>query len=66
MLKLELLAGPDGCAGKSCPTIYKTDRGTVVVQGYTVTEATTAALGPGESLVEIPAALIDELLASRS
>jgi hypothetical protein len=47
------------CGGGSCPTVYRTDRGTLVVQGYTVT-ATDANidLPVGEQLVEIPAELL--------
>ena len=55
------------CLGKdskngACPTLYATDRGTYVVQGWTVTDP--EALGDlrdvlnGESFVEIPKELI--------
>ena len=64
MLKLQLLAGPRGCSGGKCPTIYGTDRGTIVVQGYIVTEPTDAQLGDGEALVEIPADLLKDLVLS--
>jgi hypothetical protein len=48
------------CFDGTCPTIYKTDRGTFVVQGYTVADA--AVTPPeGEALVEIPAELLREL-----
>ena len=51
-----------GCYGGSCPTIYATDRGTVVVQGRLLnhTDVTTAGVTPaeGEALVEIPADLL--------
>jgi len=47
------------CGNGSCPTVYKTDRGTVVVQGYTVTPQTAGIDVPqGEQLVEIPADLL--------
>ena len=47
------------CGGGSCPTVYRTDRGTLVVQGYTVTPATAGLEVPaGEQLVEIPADLL--------
>ncbi len=45
----------------SCPTLYATDRGTFVVQGWKVTdpEALSAMNVPDhESAVEIPAALL--------
>ncbi|MEV0715859.1 hypothetical protein [Asanoa sp. NPDC050611] len=44
-----------GCTGGSCPTIYESGRGTIVVQGYTVpAEASGVAVPAGEQLVEIP------------
>jgi hypothetical protein len=45
------------CRDGTCPTIYTTDRGTVVVQGYTVTDA-DVSVPEGEALVEIPAELL--------
>ena len=43
------------CSSGSCPTVYVTNRNTVVVQGYTVTaEAAGVELPAGELLVEIP------------
>jgi hypothetical protein len=44
---------------ESCPTLYWTDRGTAVVQGYLVTnlETLSAPLGIGEAVVEVPFAL---------
>lgn len=47
------------CGGGSCPTVYRTDRGTLVVQGYTVTpDNVSIDLPAGEQLVEIPAELL--------
>lgn len=47
------------CGNGSCPTVYKTDRGTLVVQGYTVTpQAAGVDLPDGEQLVEIPVDLL--------
>jgi hypothetical protein len=47
------------CGGGTCPTVYRTDRGTLVVQGYTVTaENVDIDLPAGEQLVEIPAELL--------
>jgi RNase P/RNase MRP subunit p29 len=60
-MQLEQISGPH-CVGKSCPTIYKSDRGTIVVQGYVVDEPHNAVLAANESLVEIPAALLAEML----
>jgi hypothetical protein len=62
-MKLTLLG--DNCAnGRTCPRIYLTDRGTVLVQGYDVNdnETLTAVNAPaGESVVEIPISLLKEV-----
>jgi hypothetical protein len=51
------------CGGGTCPTVYRTDRNTFVVQGYTVTAETAGLDIPaGEQLVEVPAELIAEAL----
>jgi hypothetical protein len=60
-MQLTRLAG--NCPDRStCPTIYATDRGTVVVQGYTLAPAEVSQIGlpSGESAVEIPASLLEE------
>ncbi|WP_205650413.1 hypothetical protein [Actinoplanes solisilvae] len=55
--RLELLAA--SCVIGSCPTVYVTDRGTVVVQGYAISETDAGlTLAPGEGLVEIPCDLL--------
>lgn len=47
------------CGSGTCPTVYRTDRGTVVVQGYAVAPAQVGIdLPAGEQLVEIPADLL--------
>lgn len=47
------------CGGGSCPTVYRTDRGTLIVQGYTVSaDSVDLDLPDGEQLVEIPAELL--------
>lgn len=47
------------CGGGHCPTVYRTDRGTLVVQGYAVNAQVAGVdLPPGELLVEIPADLL--------
>jgi hypothetical protein len=55
--RMKVIAG--GCFDGTCPTIYATDRGTIVVQGQQVNDS-DVTLGPGEVLVEIPAALLKE------
>lgn len=52
--------------GGHCPTLFATDRDSYVVQGRVVTDPealaaiqnTYAGIGPDETLVEIPAALV--------
>lgn len=45
-----------------CPTLYKTDRGTIVVQGYKVNDPEAMGdvrdLAENETLVEIPRELL--------
>jgi hypothetical protein len=54
------------CGGGTCPTIYRTDRGTLVVQGSPVDPGEAGIeLPAGELLVEIPESLLDEILAGR-
>jgi hypothetical protein len=51
------------CGSNTCPTVYKSDQGTLVVQGYTVTaERAGVDLPDGEMLVEIPAELLREAM----
>lgn len=53
------------CGAGSCPTVYRTDRGTLVVQGYTVSaESANIDLPAGEQLVEIPAELLAAAVAA--
>lgn len=53
--------GSESDDGKS-PTVYSTDRGTFVVQGWKITDATVRAqarnLPDHEDMVEIPLALL--------
>lgn len=59
-LRLIHLAGQ--CGAGTCPTVYRTDRETIVVQGYVVNEDSAGVEVPdGERLVEIPT---DVLLAA--
>lgn len=47
------------CSNSSCPTVYRTSRNTVVVQGYTVNaEEAGVSVPAGERLVEIPMELL--------
>jgi hypothetical protein len=55
-MRLTMLRG--SCVGGDCPTVYATDRGTLVVQGATVTDAEGVSVPAGETLVEVPADLL--------
>ena len=60
-MKLTKLAG---CSGGTCPAVFETDRGTIVVQGSKVTDPEALAaieLPAHETLVEIPAELLASL-----
>jgi hypothetical protein len=47
------------CGNGSCPTIYRTDRGTLVIQGFPLSPAAAGIDVPdGETLVEIPESLL--------
>lgn len=59
-MRLEFL-GTDSRDGE-CPTLYRTDRGTIIVQGYKVTDPEALAdlrdLADDETVVEIPEKLL--------
>jgi hypothetical protein len=61
-MKLEKVIG-SGCAGGDCPAIYRTDRGTFVVQGNRVkaTEVSQLHVPEHEVLTEIPEELVQSL-----
>ncbi|WAE73330.1 hypothetical protein OUQ99_30015 [Streptomonospora nanhaiensis] len=51
----------DGCENRSCPAVYETDRGTLVVQGYVLSDPQALkqiGLPEGESAVEVPTELL--------
>jgi hypothetical protein len=60
-LKLVVLA--ETCRDGTCPTIYRKDDRTVVVQGYVVEEPDVAS-GPGEAVVEVPAELLAQAVSA--
>ena len=56
-IQLQLIA--KSCASGGCPTIYKSDHGTLIIQGYAVSAAQAGLeLPDGELLVEIPVDLL--------
>jgi hypothetical protein len=67
-MKLTLLGTESNVNG--CPTLYATDRGTLVIQGWKITDSDARAVlrgmpGP-EDAVEIPRALLRFAPAERS
>jgi hypothetical protein len=54
-----------GCEAGTCPTVYATDRGTLVVQGAIVTDAEGVDVPSGETLVEVPRDLLAALKVDR-
>lgn len=58
---VSLEAVANRCGGGDCPTVFRTDRGTLVVQGYIFQPADAGvALPAGEQMVEIPVELLAE------
>lgn len=55
-IKLEKIAGTDNCRDGDCPTIYRTDQGTIAVQGGRLAHPTP----DHEAIVEIPLDLLRE------
>lgn len=56
---LEVLA--NNCSSRDCPTIYRKDEETLVVQGYEADQLFSTSLPEGEHAVSIPVALLKEL-----
>lgn len=52
----------DGCQGGECPTVYVSEHGTVVFQGYVVTGVDGLTLSPGEQAVELPLEVVRSAL----
>jgi hypothetical protein len=55
-MELTKIAGDANCKDGDCPTVYRTDRDTIGVQGFVIDRATP----DGEALVEISAELLME------
>lgn len=49
------------CSGKNCPTIYRKDDDTIVVQGYVADNLFATELPAGERAVAIPVSLLKGL-----
>ena len=60
-MKLTLI-GKTGCGNGPCPAVYATENDTIVVQGFTITSATSGIeLPPGEGMVEIPRYVLEQV-----
>ena len=53
---MEKIAGTDNCRNGDCPTVYRTDRGTIAIQGERLAHPTP----DHEAIVEIPLDLLTE------
>ena len=63
---MELRQVSRGCEGGDCPTVYLTDRGTVVFQGDTLSEAHRPSHAPAEGAVELPLDVVRSALPALS
>jgi hypothetical protein len=59
-MRLRKLSG--SCEDNECPTVYVSDRGTLVIQGDQVVTADGLMLHSGEQAVEISVELVTEAL----
>jgi hypothetical protein len=46
------------CNSGDCPTVYRTDRGTIAIQGWLLAGEVDLILPEGEGLIEIPTELL--------
>ncbi len=62
-LKIYAFGGCDGCAGGTCPTVYRSDDGKFYVQGYAVSEEIRSKvhLDENEILIEVSPELISSI-----
>ncbi|MEV6825826.1 hypothetical protein [Amycolatopsis sp. NPDC051102] len=59
-MKLRKLAGT--CDDETCPTVYLSDRNTLVLQGDAVLSAAGLVFSPPEQAVELSVELVEEAL----
>lgn len=61
-MKMVKISDP-GCAGSACPTVYESDRDTLVIQGLKLSEEdkNSIKLPDTEDAIEIPKSLIKNL-----
>lgn len=64
---VKLIRGGDCADGKTCPALHQTDRGTLVVRGWAVTDSSLLDrldLPAGMEAVEVPDELLAEVIDS--
>jgi hypothetical protein len=57
-MELTKIAGTDNCRNGDCPTVYRTNRGTIAIQG----ERLAHPAPDHEAIVEIPVELLTEAM----
>ena len=64
-MKLELMGTETNCADRTCPAIYRTDRNSFVMQGKFLSDDVISQLklADDETAVEVPADVVEQLLA---
>jgi len=63
--RLEVIGKIDGCAGKSCPTIYKDSTGKIFIQGYRIDSnlKSQITVANNEDVIELAPELLEALKA---
>ncbi|MGV9303642.1 MULTISPECIES: hypothetical protein [unclassified Nonomuraea] len=57
-MRLTKVGGTEGCDDGTCPTVFRSDRGTYVIQGARVLDDHGLAIPDHETIVEIPEELL--------
>ncbi|GGK24937.1 hypothetical protein GCM10010124_16840 [Pilimelia terevasa] len=57
-MQFEFLGKGPGSGQDGCPSLFKTDRDTYLVQGWKVKDAEGLDIPEGEAVVEIPARML--------
>lgn len=61
MARLRKIGG-SACGNGPCPSVYETDNGTIVVQGFAVSSAEAGIeFPPGEAAVELPRDVLERV-----
>lgn len=69
-MRLTFIGKDAGSQVDDCPALYRTDRGTWVVQGWNVTDPDAIAdlrqLAPNETVVEVPESVLEHYIRERA